>query len=265
MSSPTCYFPDHSEGPGLVAAIAADSSGHSPCCFEGHYLFSNGLCLDNNQSTFYRGGCTDQAWASSACPRYCMSVSQQQCGVWACNNANQFACNLPDCGDSSLMFTVNGGVIQQNAALEAVIPTTTSASSTTATSASSTTTTSSSSTASLTALTTNSPTTSPLSTGNVCPSHIGAYAGLGAGLGISLLISLAALVFVLLQLRKYRQSTVGNGVNGSSDVQQQKGYSPSPSSSNNFQAGYGHQVPQELGQTGQLEANRSYGAELESR
>lgn len=235
MPSPTCYLPDGTEHSELIAA-STDSNEVSVCCKAGDYVFSNNLCLDIRYMTFYRGGCTDQTWDSYSCPHYCMQVPNVVSGVWACGSQNQFACYIPDCDNSSLTFIVNGGFIQQNAALQAAISTTTS--------------TSGSGTAIPTTSSTSSPNTSSSSSSgssasanDVCPSHIATYAGIGAGLGIPLLISLVALIVVLLQLRKYRQYSAvrtGNITNGDLNAQEQKG--PSPLSKNS-EAGYVYEVP----------------------
>jgi hypothetical protein len=224
MSSAACYWPGGSvAGSNLIPAESNESSGYAACCFTGHYFFANGLCLDINQITFYRGGCTDKTWASAACPRYCLSESTSQCGIWGCNNDNQFACSISDCGNQSLMFTVNGGTIRQNAALASALPTTTSTSTSTTQIAS-------------TSNATHSPTSA------ACPSHLGAYTGLGVGIGVPLLVSLLALMFVVLRLRSYKKAAGMNG-NGAFDNHGHGPQAQSLLSSNDYHSGNHYSPP----------------------
>lgn len=237
MASQSCYWPDGSVTDGdVIPAENNDSSGHAACCFAGHYLFANGLCLDISQMTYYRCACTDKTWASPACPKYCMDVSAQQCGIWVCDNSNHFACNPSDCSNQTITFTINGANIQQNAALDSAITTATSSATVSSSSTPGTTSTSMSQTSSTS-------TTSSSSSSAVCPSHAGAYAGLGAGLGIPLIIALITLGFVVTRLRK---QTRMNGVNGSGGYPRQEFPDQNFSPSKYYDPGNGY-YPQQAG------------------
>lgn len=151
------------------------------------------------------------------------------CGVWACNNVNQFACNFQDCGNSSLMFTVNGGSIQRNAALnDALTTTSTAASATTPTPSGSQ---------------QPSSTVSSCAAVDSCPSHVGAYAGLGAGLGIPLLLALIALQLLFLQLRKHKKQNQAATTIPSRDENKQYRQPPPSMANNSYRSGYHSLTP----------------------
>lgn len=182
-------------------------NGQSACCLSEHYCFDNGLCLDNSEMTTYRGSCTDSTFGSAACAKYCLTFagggrSNGVCGVWVCNNNNQFACSPNECQNSTTMFTVSGGILERNQAVNEALNL---ASSTASTSSSSSTSSSTASSTSViaTVTSTSCPVSGSLQTS--CPSHTGALAGLGAALGIPLLIALVALAVLFMQLRKHKR------------------------------------------------------------
>jgi hypothetical protein len=72
-----CYFPDGSYAGGHVPCLN-NTSANSGCCKEGFACLTNGVCQATgdllkqpNATKFVRGACTDQKWASSACPLFC--------------------------------------------------------------------------------------------------------------------------------------------------------------------------------------------------
>lgn len=71
----TCYWPNGG-GEAQDFTRCDTGSGQSACCASSHYCFSNGLCLDPNQMTTYRGACTDESWDSAACPKYCLTFGE---------------------------------------------------------------------------------------------------------------------------------------------------------------------------------------------
>lgn len=114
--------------------------------------------------------------------------------LWPCKDAwSQFVCAWGTCGNTTEMFTVQGGSIEKNAAFDSALSSTSSAASTNL------------ATPSETQHATASVSTS-LAADRVCPSHIGAHIGLGVGLGVPLLIALISLVTVLLQLQRYKKN-----------------------------------------------------------
>lgn len=138
------------------------------------------------------------------------------------------------CGNSSLMFTVNGGTIEQNAAFLDAFATTSSAVST-----------STSATTSATISSTQMPSTvatcsAAADSNRTCPSHIGAYAGIGAGLGVPLLVALIALAFTFMQLRKHKKQHVGSAVKVSNNEQS---YLDTPPTMSNTSHGGGYYSP----------------------
>lgn len=156
------------------------------------------------------------------------------CGVWVCNNNNKFACDNNMCGNSSLVFTVNGGTIQQNAAFSDVLATT-------ATSAATSTSTTSSTTSQVqtpsSVATCGSAADSGTSASSSCPSNVGTYAGIGAGLGVPLLVALVALAFMFMQLRKHKMQHRVLGAEMPSKEQQYVQPLP-PLSQNSYGGGY---------------------------
>jgi len=122
------------------------------------------------------------------------------------------------------MFTVNGGSIQQNAALNDALTTTSTA-------ASVTTTTPSGSQQASSAV-------SSYAAAESCPSHVGAYAGLGAGLGIPLLLALIALSLLFLQLRKYKKQNQAAMTISSHNENKQYMQDPSSMPNNSYGSGY---------------------------
>ncbi|KAK5081074.1 hypothetical protein LTR70_009336 [Exophiala xenobiotica] len=124
------------------------------------------------------------------------------------------------------MFTVNGGSIQQNAALNDALTTTSTAASAT------TTTPLGSQQASSVG--------SSCAAAESCPSHVGAYAGLGAGLGIPLLLALIALSLLFLQLRKYKKQ---NQPISSHNENKQYMQHPPSMANNSYGSGYHSLTP----------------------
>ena len=69
-----CYYPDGSI-PTDFTYVPCTSGNMSACCIqsEGDVCQPNGLCYYPPKAHNFRGACTDQTWASDACPKICIS------------------------------------------------------------------------------------------------------------------------------------------------------------------------------------------------
>lgn len=66
-----CYWPNGARASALKACSVAPSNDAAACCFADHYCMANGLCMSATEGTWYRGGCTDEQFLKSGCPRLC--------------------------------------------------------------------------------------------------------------------------------------------------------------------------------------------------
>lgn len=66
-----CYVPNGNLVSNLKACSVASGNDAAACCFANHYCMSNGLCLSPTEGTWYRGGCTDNQFEQSGCPKFC--------------------------------------------------------------------------------------------------------------------------------------------------------------------------------------------------
>ncbi|KAI5275859.1 hypothetical protein E4T47_01390 [Aureobasidium subglaciale] len=109
VSAQTCYYPD-----GLTPSddIPCNSNAQvSSCCPTGSFCMDNGLCFGG--SVVSRASCTDQAWSSAECPRYCTDVNESSAiGLTACDtDSKTFACglNTTQCQTAHSTFTMTDG------------------------------------------------------------------------------------------------------------------------------------------------------------
>lgn len=71
----TCYLPNGQEQPGVVCNTTAEFSA---CCADVDMCTNQGFCkspVDAGDNYYWREGCTDPTWTSSACPRHCYDQS----------------------------------------------------------------------------------------------------------------------------------------------------------------------------------------------
>jgi len=68
-----CYWPNGGQASALKACSVASGNDAAACCFADHYCMTNGLCMSMTEGSWYRGGCTDQQFLQSGCPRICHS------------------------------------------------------------------------------------------------------------------------------------------------------------------------------------------------
>lgn len=76
-----CYWPDTSRADNLEACSPGPDNVFAPCCYQGHYCLSNGLCLDKTGMTLYRAGCTDSSFNSQSCGNYCSNDNFELAGM----------------------------------------------------------------------------------------------------------------------------------------------------------------------------------------
>ncbi|KAI4728536.1 hypothetical protein E4T49_03593 [Aureobasidium sp. EXF-10728] len=109
VSAQTCYYPD-----GLTTSddIPCNSNAKaSSCCPTGSFCMDNGLCFGGGVVS--RSSCTDQAWASPECARYCRDVNESSAiGLTACDaNSRTFVCGLNNsqCQSTRSTFAMTDG------------------------------------------------------------------------------------------------------------------------------------------------------------
>ncbi|KAJ0115787.1 uncharacterized protein J7T55_010610 [Diaporthe amygdali] len=196
-SGQDCYWPNGGTASTLKACSVASSNEAAACCFANHYCMTNGLCLSPTEGTWYRGGCTDEQFQKTGCPKFCDTsdivgaTSDRHVGVWACAS-RVFACNsLDNCSKQN--FTVGSYRAVINAALStdlfdsgATVTTSITSSTSVSTGA-----------ASAASCTSTQQASQGITTG--------AAAGIGVGVGLPLAIAVGALTFMLIQQPGYTQ------------------------------------------------------------
>ncbi|KAF5483874.1 hypothetical protein CGCF413_v015375 [Colletotrichum fructicola] len=179
----TCYWPNGIANTAAKPCPTPRGKAAAACCFDNHYCLTNGLCMDPDDDTLYRGACTDSKFGAEGCPKYCdrSEISGadpgRHIGLWGCEPPAVYACGQPnECLQAN--FTIEQpGKIMLNTAVESDLGITATATS--------------SSTPSSSART-------ELNNGI----SAGAAAGIGVGVGVPLAIAVVVLSFLLVRERK---------------------------------------------------------------
>lgn len=94
-----CYYPDGTVP--LLPYMPCNSTAegvHSACCAQGDPCSKTGYCY-GNAGFLYRGGCTDQTWASEQCCPHCRDAAIHSfSNVYHCDLNNGSAAGLWCCG-----------------------------------------------------------------------------------------------------------------------------------------------------------------------
>ncbi|KAK4151295.1 hypothetical protein C8A00DRAFT_17302 [Chaetomidium leptoderma] len=74
-----CYFPDGQLAKFAVGCWDAPVGQTGLCCQSGDQCLNNTLCATKfvaDEPLYYRGSCLDSTWSNSACPRFCLELSE---------------------------------------------------------------------------------------------------------------------------------------------------------------------------------------------
>ncbi|KAF4920251.1 hypothetical protein CGCVW01_v007059 [Colletotrichum viniferum] len=178
----TCYWPNGSPSTVVKPCPTPQGKAAAACCYDNHYCLTNGLCVDPNDDTLYRGACTDSKFSEEGCPKYCDrseilgAVLDGHDGLWGCVVTATYACLSPEnCLQTN--FTIEPGKIMLNTAVKSDLGIT------------------------ATATSSNTPSSSARTELNNGISA-GAAAGIGIGVGVPLAIAVVVLSFLLMRERK---------------------------------------------------------------
>ncbi|KAL3292419.1 podoplanin domain-containing protein [Colletotrichum asianum] len=179
----TCYWPNGIANTVVKPCPTPQGKAAAACCFDNHYCLTNGLCMDPDYDTLYRGACTDSKFEAEGCPKYCdrSEISGadpgRHIGLWGCDIPAVYTCEHPRfCLQAN--FTIEQpGKIMLNTAVESDLGIT------------------------ATATSSSTPSSSARTEMNNGISA-GAAAGIGVGVGVPLAIAVVVLSFLLVRERK---------------------------------------------------------------
>ncbi|KAH8760464.1 hypothetical protein F5883DRAFT_500751 [Diaporthe sp. PMI_573] len=193
-SGQDCYWPNGGQASALKACSVASGNDAAACCFADHYCMTNGLCMSMTEGSWYRGGCTDQQFLQSGCPRICHSreivggVPDRHAGVFQCESTSLACISRDNCSKQN--FTVGAYRAVMNAALSTDLFN----SGATATAFIAPSTSANTEDASATTCTDKQRDSSGISTG--------AVAGIGVGVGLPLVVAVGVLTFMLIREKR---------------------------------------------------------------